>query len=197
MTTRILARMVAVAALGGLALAGCAGNTPASTSPSTSAAAASTAAASAAATGSAAGGSASGSAGADGSAAAGSGPVLGVADSSLGQIVVDGKKMTVYVYDKDTQNSGKSSCSGACATAWPAVNTDSMSPTVDGVTGQVGTITGVDGKTQVTLNGWPLYYYANDAKAGDVTGQGVGGVWWAVAADGSKVTAAAAGGGGY
>jgi hypothetical protein len=32
--------------------------------------------------------------------------------------------------------------------------------------------------------------FAGDAKAGDVTGQGVGGVWWVVNADGGKVTAA-------
>jgi len=32
---------------------------------------------------------------------------------------------------------------------------------------------------QVTYNGAPLYYFASDSKAGDVTGQGVGNVWFA------------------
>ena len=45
----------------------------------------------------------------------------------------------------------------------------SASPTVDGVTGQVGTITRDDGSKQVTLDGLPLYLYAGDAKAGDTT----------------------------
>lgn len=181
MASSAFVRLVAVAAFGGLALAGCASSTPAATSTAAQSSDQSVAASIPAA----------------GSGSTASGAVLGVADSSLGQIVVDGKGMTVYMYDKDSQNSGKSACPGACAHAWPAVNTDSSTPTVTGVTGKVGTITGVDGKTQVTLNGWPLYYYANDAKAGDVTGQGVGGVWWVLNAAGAKVTTAAAGGGGY
>ncbi len=52
----------------------------------------------------------------------------------------------------------------------------------------VGAITGVDGKHQITFDGWPLYYFAKDTKAGDVTGQGVGKVWWVLGADGSKIS---------
>jgi predicted lipoprotein with Yx(FWY)xxD motif len=61
------------------------------------------------------------------------------------------------------------------------------------VTGEIGTITGVDGSTQVTLNGWPLYYYAGESAAGDTNGQGVGGVWWVLTPEGEKI----GGGGGY
>jgi predicted lipoprotein with Yx(FWY)xxD motif len=104
--------------------------------------------------------------------------------------VVDGKGMTVYVSDKDTKGSGQSACSGDCLVKWPAVVAESDSPAVDGVTGEVGTITRDDGTKQVTLGGMPLYLSAGDAKAGDMTGQGVGGVWWVVSADGAKVTAA-------
>ncbi|GAB3912661.1 hypothetical protein GCM10011575_45530 [Microlunatus endophyticus] len=99
--------------------------------------------------------------------------------------------MTVYIYTKDTPNSGKSTCTGQCATAWPEVTTDSTSPMVDGITGKVGTIKGVDGKTQLTIDGWPLYTFASDSGPGDVNGQGVGGVWWVVGADGKKITKAA------
>ncbi len=42
-----------------------------------------------------------------------------------------------------------------------------------GVTGQLGTLTRADGTTQVTYAGMPLYYWQGDAKAGDVTGDGV------------------------
>ncbi|UOQ88625.1 hypothetical protein MUN74_15320 [Agromyces endophyticus] len=119
---------------------------------------------------------------------AASGAALATADSSLGQIVVDGTGMTVYMFDTDTQGSGKSSCEGQCATNWPAVTTDSDAPQVEGVTGEVGTITGVDGSTQVTLNGWPLYTYAGDSAAGDVNGQGVGGVWWVLSPTGDKIS---------
>jgi predicted lipoprotein with Yx(FWY)xxD motif len=115
---------------------------------------------------------------------------LATTDSSVGEIVVDGKGMAVYVFDKDTMGSGQSACSGDCLVKWPAVVAESDSPEVDGVTGDVATITRDDGTKQITLGGMPLYLFAGDTKAGDVTGQGVGGVWWVVAADGAKVTAA-------
>src|SRR5829696_4876694 len=68
-------------------------------------------------------------------------PVLAAADSDLGEIVVDGEGMTVYVFDKDTPGSGTSACTGGCLQAWPAVVADSDNPTVEGVSGEVGTIT--------------------------------------------------------
>ncbi|HEX5728842.1 hypothetical protein [Microbacterium sp.] len=113
--------------------------------------------------------------------------LLRTADSSLGEIVVDGEGMTVYMFDNDTQGATSSSCSGQCAANWPALTTDSESPTVEGVTGEVGTITGIDGALQVTLNGWPLYYFAGDAAAGDVNGQGVNEVWWVLTPAGERM----------
>jgi len=114
---------------------------------------------------------------------------LMTADSDLGEIVVDADGMTVYMFDNDTQGSGTSTCEGDCAANWPAVTTDSdEAPAVEGVTGEVGTMTGVDGETQVTLNGWPLYYYAGDAAAGDTNGQGVGGIWWVLDPAGEKIS---------
>ena len=112
--------------------------------------------------------------------------VLTTADSSLGEIVVDGEGMTVYMFDNDTQGADASVCEGDCATNWPAVTTDSDSPEVEGVTGEVGTIEGVDGSTQVTLNGWPLYYFVGDEAAGDTNGQGVNDVWWVLTPDGER-----------
>jgi predicted lipoprotein with Yx(FWY)xxD motif len=67
----------------------------------------------------------------------------------------------------------------------------------DGVTGKLGTITRDDGTKQVTLGGMPLYLYSGDSHAGDVTGQAVGGSWWAVSPDGTKVTGAPAAVPGY
>jgi predicted lipoprotein with Yx(FWY)xxD motif len=119
-------------------------------------------------------------------------PVLAVAGSGLGEIVVDGAGMTVYVFDKDTPGSGTSACTGGCLQAWPPVVAESENPTADGVSGEVGTITRDDGTLQVTLEGYPLYLWQSDVAPGDATGQGVQGVWWVVAPDGSKVTATAA-----
>ena len=161
--------LAATAVLGALVLAGCGG-------------------------GGSAGGTATGSSVAAASPGRPSGAVLKTAKTALGTVVVDAGGRTVYYFDKDTANSGKSACSGACLNLWPPVKAGSASPSVDGVTGTVGTITRADGTKQLTLDGRPLYLYAGDAKPGDTTGQGVQNVWWVVAPDGSKITAAPSGG---
>ena len=121
-----------------------------------------------------------------GAQAPAAGAALATATTSLGTIVVDGKGMTVYEYASDTQGGDSSTCTGACASNWPAVP-GSAAPQLDGVTGAVATITGADGKLQLTLNGWPLYYYAGDKAAGDTTGQGVGNVWWVLTPAGELI----------
>ncbi len=121
------------------------------------------------------------------SAPAAAGVGLMTADSSLGTIVTDSGGMTVYMYDSDTQGSGESTCSGGCLAMWPPVPAGNGTPELTGVTGDVGSITGTNGSAQLTLNGWPLYYYASDAAAGDTSGQGSGGVWWVLDATGTPV----------
>jgi predicted lipoprotein with Yx(FWY)xxD motif len=135
----------------------------------------------------------SGSSGAAGDSSAAASPaadaVLATADSDLGTVVVDADGRTVYVFDKDTAGSGTSACSSAdCLANWHAVTADSARPAVDGVSGKVATITRSDGAEQVTLDGLPLYTFAADSHAGDVRGEGVKGLWWAVAPDGAKIT---------
>lgn len=115
------------------------------------------------------------------------GAALATADTELGTIVVDGEGMTVYQFDNDTQGGDASSCSGQCAANWPAVPGDA-DPQLEGITGEVGTITGVDGQPQLTLNGWPLYYFVGDEAPGDTTGQGVNEVWWVLTPAGERVT---------
>ena len=132
-----------------------------------------------------------------GSAAASSTPMtaaeLKTAASTAGQIVVDAKGMSVYVFTKDVKGGTTSACTGDCAASWPAVTTTSAAPAVDGVTGTVGTIATPDGKKQMTINGMPLYYFGKDQAAGDILGQGVGGVWYLVTPSGEMIKAAAGG----
>jgi predicted lipoprotein with Yx(FWY)xxD motif len=113
-----------------------------------------------------------------------------VASSSLGKIVVDGQGMTAYVYDKDTVNSGTSACTGQCEALWPAITTTSAKPSVTGVTGTVGTITGVAGGKQLTIDGRPIYTFANDKKVGDTNGQLLLGVWHVISPAGTEITTA-------
>jgi predicted lipoprotein with Yx(FWY)xxD motif len=114
-------------------------------------------------------------------------------DSSLGTIVVDGKGMTAYFFDKDTAGSGKSACTGQCAEEWAAITSTSDTPKVDGITGEVATITGTDGARQITIEGRPIYTYADDEAAGDTKGQGVGGIWYVVSPAGKEITKKPAG----
>jgi predicted lipoprotein with Yx(FWY)xxD motif len=113
---------------------------------------------------------------------------LATAQSSLGQIIVDGRGMSVYVFDKDVANSGKSSCTGACLTAWPPVVAKGDAPSMSGITGKVGTITTADGTKQLTINGLPVYYFAKDSAPGDVKGQGVLNLWWVLDPAGAKIS---------
>ena len=110
------------------------------------------------------------------------------ASSDLGTILVDGKGMTLYLFTKDTQGSGKSTCEGECLAAWPPLVGE---PQAGEGTDQalLGTITRSDGTMQVTYNGWPLYYWAQDKAPGDTTGQGVNKVWWVLDANGDAIGA--------
>ncbi|MDQ2848193.1 MAG: hypothetical protein M3Y77_17990 [Actinomycetota bacterium] len=185
-----------------LLLAGCGSNStstnsPAaggSSAPSTSAPAVTSAAGggSAAASG---GGSAAASGGGSAEASGGgtgaaTGAGLKIGQSSLGNIVVDGAGMSLYLFTKDTKGSGKSSCTGQCLATWPPL-VAAGTPTGDGITGTLGTIPTPDGKKQVTLNGWPLYHFAADKAPGDVKGQGIKGSWWVVTSAGVAISAAA------
>ncbi|WP_371495935.1 hypothetical protein OG871_09610 [Kitasatospora sp. NBC_00374] len=111
---------------------------------------------------------------------------------TLGTIVTDATGYTLYRFDKDTAKPSASNCNGACATTWPpATATDN--PQLKGIDSKlVGTVTRADGSKQLTLNGWPLYRYAQDTKPGDTKGQGVGGTWFASTPTGTKAGATAA-----
>jgi predicted lipoprotein with Yx(FWY)xxD motif len=117
---------------------------------------------------------------------------LVVADvNGVGQVITDQNGMTLYRFDKDTAKPPKSNCDGDCAKAWPPVlSTGDVD--VQGVDKNlVGKVTRSDGTEQITVGGWALYRYAKDTKAGDATGQGVGGAWYAANAKGGKAGQAA------
>jgi predicted lipoprotein with Yx(FWY)xxD motif len=115
-----------------------------------------------------------------------------------GTFLTDGAGRTVYLFAKDGMNSS-SSCSGACAAAWPPV-TASGKVAVSGSAkaSDLGAIIRSDGARQVTYHGHPLYYFQGDSAAGQANGQGIdnfGAKWWLVAPSGSQITSAAAGSG--
>ena len=121
------------------------------------------------------------------------GLVLGIrADPALGNVVVGEDGMSLYVFTTDS--AGFSKCTGQCAESWPPLVTSLDTPAAagPGVTGEVGLFLRADGTNQVSLGGAPLYYFAADEAAGDIKGQGVGGVWYLVSAAGEPVGQASA-----
>ena len=123
--------------------------------------------------------------GAPAAPAAGTG--VGTAALKPGTALVDGAGRTVYLFEAD--NGTSSTCYGQCAQIWAPV--PAGGPTSGGAQAAlVGTTTRTDGSSQVTYNGHPLYYFANDKAAGDARGQGInrfGGGWYVVDPAGDKI----------
>jgi predicted lipoprotein with Yx(FWY)xxD motif len=114
----------------------------------------------------------------------GEGAAISLAETSLGSAVVDAEGMTLYLFVPDGQ--GESTCYDDCEANWPPL-TGAASAGEGLDESLLGSVERTDGTTQVTYNGWPLYYFANDAAAGDVNGQGVNDVWFAVDAGGNAI----------
>lgn len=95
-------------------------------------------------------------------------------------ILTDGQGMTLYYFTMDA--SGKSASTGKVAKAWPAFYAASVAVSPPLNAGDFGSITRKDGSMQTTYHGWPLYYWFKDKLPGDMSGEGVGKVWYVVKA---------------
>jgi predicted lipoprotein with Yx(FWY)xxD motif len=116
--------------------------------------------------------------------------IMVATDATLGAILVDGSGKTVYLFVADKGTA--STCYTSCATVWPPVLTTGAPVAGTGATSSLlGTTTRTDGKVEVTYAGHPLYYFIQDKKPGDTTGQGVngfGGLWWVLSPAGAAIT---------
>jgi predicted lipoprotein with Yx(FWY)xxD motif len=98
-------------------------------------------------------------------------------------LLVTSAGLTLYVFARDSK--GKSACYQACARAWPPLTVPSgstVSASVSGIAGTFGLSARTDGTRQLTFDGAPLYRFGGDKKPGDLNGQGLFGLWWAVVA---------------
>jgi len=110
--------------------------------------------------------------------------------NTLGQYLVDKDGRTLYMFANDAN--GRTSCTGGCAAIWPYFTIADLSQAKFGPglnLSDFDTIN-VNGTSQVRFRKWPLYYYAPAAysgnaleAAGQTTGDGVGGIWFAAKAD--------------
>jgi predicted lipoprotein with Yx(FWY)xxD motif len=79
------------------------------------------------------------------------------------------------LYSSEQEKTGTVMCTGACTSIWlPLKAPASGQPTAgDGVSGKLGTVKRPDGARQVTLDGRPLYRFAEDTDKGKATGDNV------------------------
>lgn len=98
-------------------------------------------------------------------------------DTSAGKVYTDEKGMTLYIFDKDEAN--KSNCYDDCAKNWPPL----MAAADAKPEGEWTIVERKDGTKMWAYDGKPVYTFVKDTKPGDVTGDGVGGVWHVSKAD--------------
>jgi predicted lipoprotein with Yx(FWY)xxD motif len=112
------------------------------------------------------------------------------ASSSLGKILVDSHGRTLYLWQADT--GPMSTCSGACAAAWPPLLSTGTPTAGNGAKASLlGTTKRSGGEEQVTYNQHPLYHFAGDTAPGQTNGQGstgFGALWYVVSPGGNQIT---------
>ncbi len=117
-------------------------------------------------------------------------PTLSVRNSACGRILFDGNGHALYAFTKDPRR-GRSTCYGACATAWPPyLKTGALRAAAGVRRSLIGTTRRRNGRLQVTYAGRPLYYYVGDREVGQVLCQNVreyGGLWLVQRPSGSLV----------
>jgi|tagenome__1003787_1003787.scaffolds.fasta_scaffold20951166_3 predicted lipoprotein with Yx(FWY)xxD motif len=119
---------------------------------------------------------------------------LSLRSTTLGKVIVDKKKRTLYMLSSDGKN--KSTCSGACASNWPPAKAPKSPKLGAGLKkSKLKVITRSDGTKQLAYAGHPLYEYIGDSRPGDVNGDGIvafGGTWHAVNKSGAAAKKPAA-----
>jgi predicted lipoprotein with Yx(FWY)xxD motif len=119
---------------------------------------------------------------------------VATANSGVGNVLVDSDGDTLYLFAKDS--SGASSCTGACARAWPPyAGKGTVLHAGSGLEASLlKRMTRADGAKQLTYDGHPLYTFSGDSKAGDIAGQGsdaFGAHWYVVSPTGTAIQKAA------
>ena len=115
------------------------------------------------------------------------GTMITSAGSDYGDILWGPNRQAIYIWEREPSITPQ--CYGDCAVAWPPVLTTGEPEAGAGIDGALlGTTTRSDGAIQVTYNGHPLYYYANEGP-GEVKCHNIvthGGLWWVITANGTR-----------
>jgi len=114
---------------------------------------------------------------------------VATAKTGLGQIVVDSRGRSLYLFEKDSR--GHSSCSGLCASYWPPLLSNGRPAAIKGAKASLlGSIRRADGSRQVSYAGHPLYFFSGDTARGQTNGEGLkdfGAGWYVLTPSGKKI----------
>ena len=116
------------------------------------------------------------------------GTLIRVQQTSSGPVLSTRSGQTLYVFVDDLLTKAPSACTGDCAHDWVPMRAVGKITTGRGVTGHVGTILRSDDERQATMDGRPLYVFSGDRAPGDIRGNGVGNLWWAMTPSGLTAT---------
>jgi predicted lipoprotein with Yx(FWY)xxD motif len=113
--------------------------------------------------------------------------VVQTASTDLGDVLVDADGLTLYGFTQDTN--GIPTCDDDCAAAWPplTVGSDELPSGLD--PNVFAVVERSDGTFQLSAGNQPLYRFSGDSAPGDVNGQGVADVWFAVSPEGELIGA--------
>jgi predicted lipoprotein with Yx(FWY)xxD motif len=109
----------------------------------------------------------------------------------LGNVLVDAQGRTLYMFVPDKR--AKVTCTGSCAAIWPPVKLAAGAKAVAKGKAEaklLGSDRDPSGGRVVTYDGWPLYTYVTDSKAGAATGQALklnGGYWYVLSPAGKVI----------
>ena len=101
-------------------------------------------------------------------------------NETLGKYLVNETGFTLYYFTNDAPGNGTSTCYGDCAMRWPPFYAENLTVEEGLNADDFTTVERTDGSEQIAYQGWPLYFWYRDMKAGDTLGQGVGGIWFVV-----------------
>ena len=114
--------------------------------------------------------------------------VIEVVRTPPGPVLAAGDGRTLYVFVDDLLTKAPSACTGDCAHDWVPMPASGTIAVGKGITGRVGTVARSDGERQLTMDGRPLYLFSGDRAPGDIRGNGVGNIWWAMTPSGLSAT---------
>jgi predicted lipoprotein with Yx(FWY)xxD motif len=116
--------------------------------------------------------------------------VITTRSTGSGQILVDGRGRTVYLFAQDTGSTP--TCTSTCTSYWPPVPASVGARSAGGAAAvDLSSVAAAAGGRQLTYAGHPLYYFAGDQKSGDTNGQNLdqfGAEWHVLNPTGAAVT---------